>query len=196
MRERLQLSSSLSPNLQQVTFLLRIIGWITFWIQLVIGVASVVILLLFAVLSPNPDIQEGLLKGNGFGVFFAICGLVNLGVGIYIAFRYTRVSKKLRFSDPERRPSKAYTLKILKLGLIINLVGMAFTIIGAEAIVGSILFAAARAPQGGSILEARRFVQPLDIFTVQANINTIVAHFIGIIASIVLLNRVNRKSEV
>jgi hypothetical protein len=78
-------------------------------------------------------------QGTGFGIFFAICGLVTLGVGAYFAFRYTRISRELLLTNGAGRPSKADTLQIIRLGLIVNLVGMLLTILGAQAIVGSIL---------------------------------------------------------
>ncbi|NEP56253.1 MAG: DUF3611 family protein, partial [Symploca sp. SIO2G7] len=47
-------------------------------------------------------------------------------------------------------------------------------------------------PQSGDLFEARRYVNPVDLFGVQANIITVSAHFIGIIAPIWLYSRVNR----
>jgi hypothetical protein len=120
---------------------------------------------------------------------------VTLGVGAYFAFRYTRISKELLESNAAGRPSKADTLQIIRLGLIVNLVGMLLTIVGAQAIVGSILAKSLSQPQGAlglGTLDLNRFVQPLDLFVVQANTNTIAAHFVGIAASLWLFNRVNR----
>jgi hypothetical protein len=72
---------------------------------------------------------------------------------------------------------------------------MLLTIVGAQAIVGSILAKSLSQPQGAlglGTLDLNRFVQPLDLFVVQANTNTIAAHFVGIAASLWLFNRVNR----
>lgn len=179
------------PALERVALTLRTVGWIAFWLQLVLAVVSAVTLLTFAIFSGNSEVERS-TQGTGFGVFFAICGLITLGVGIYFAFRYTRISRKLRYAEPTDRPSKAETLRTVRLGLIVNLVGMLFTIVGAQAIVGSILALSLSQPQGGAIFESRRFVQPLDLFAVQANTNSIAAHFVGIVASVWLLNRVNR----
>ncbi|MGB5963429.1 MAG: DUF3611 family protein [Coleofasciculaceae cyanobacterium] len=188
--------SSLPPALQRVALSLRTFGGISFWLQLVLGVISGLILV-FATVSgsigraPN---QAG-NQGTGFGIFFAICGLVTLGVGAYFAFRYTRISKDLLLSNAAGRPSKADTLQIIRLGLIVNLVGMLLTIVGAQAIVGSILAKSLSQPQGAlgiGAIDLNRFVQPLDLFVVQANTNTIAAHFVGITASLWLFNRVNR----
>lgn len=195
MREKSE-SSSLPPALQRVASSLRIFGGISFWLQLVLGVISGLILV-FATISgsigraPNQASNQG----TGFGIFFAICGLVTLGVGAYFAFRYTRISKDLLLSNAPGRPSKADTLQIIRLGLVVNLVGMLLTIVGAQAIVGSILAKSLSQPQGAlgiGAIDLNRFVQPLDLFVVQANTNTIAAHFVGITASLWLFNRVNR----
>ena len=187
-------TSSLPPALQRVAFTLRTVGGISFWLQSILGVISGFILL-FATFSSSVGRQttQGNNQGTGFGIFFAICGLVTLGVAAYFAFRYTRISKQLLISNAAGRPSKADTLQIIRLGLIVNLVGMLLTILGAQAIVGSILAKSLSQPQNAlTAIDPTRFVQSLDLFVVQANTNTIAAHFVGITASLWLFNRVNR----
>ena len=187
-------TSSLPPALQRVALTLRTIGNISFWLQTVLGVISALVLI-FATFSSSVGRQanQASNQGTGFGIFFAICGLVTLGVGAYFAFRYTRISRELQVSNAAGRPSKADTLQIIRLGLIVNLVGMLLTILGAQAIVGSILAKSLSQPQGGfTAIDPSRFVQSVDLFVVQANTNTIAAHFVGIAASLWLFNRVNR----
>jgi hypothetical protein len=187
-------TSSLPPALQRVALTLRTIGNISFWLQTVLGVISALVLI-FATFSSSVGRQanQASNQGTGFGIFFAICGLVTLGVGAYFAFRYTRISRELLLTNGAGRPSKADTLQIIRLGLIVNLVGMLLTILGAQAIVGSILAKSLSQPQGGfTAIDPSRFVQSVDLFVVQANTNTIAAHFVGIAASLWLFNRVNR----
>jgi hypothetical protein len=194
MREKSD-TSSLPPAVQRVALTLRTIGWISFWLQTVLGVISGVVLFVTTVGSSfGRQTVQGNNQGTGFGIFFAICGLVTLGVGAYFAFRYTRISRELQESNAAGRPSKADTLQIIRLGLIVNLVGMLLTIVGAQAIVGNIVVKSLSQPQGvfGGVVDLNRFVQPLDLFVVQANTNTIAAHFVGIAASLWLFNRVNR----
>ena len=195
MREKPE-TSSLPPALQRVAFALRTFGGISFWLQLVLGVISSLILVFASISgSVGRQVNQGNNQGTGFGIFFAICGLVTLGVGAYFAFRYSRLSRQLLESNAAGRPSKGETLQLIRLGLIVNLVGMLLTIVGAQAIVGSILAKSLSQPQGAlglGTLDLNRFVQPLDLFVVQANTNTIAAHFVGIAASLWLFNRVNR----
>ncbi|MGQ4648713.1 DUF3611 family protein [Lyngbya aestuarii] len=188
MREQLDISS-LPPALQRVALTLRTFGWVTFWSQSVLAFVSAVILLVFAAFGSNRTAKDS-VQGIGLGIFFAICGLVTLGVGIYLAFRYTRISRQLVIPGAPSRPSKADTLQVIRLGLIVNLVGMLFTILGAQAVIGIII--GTSLSQQGVIFDAAQRVQPLDLLVVQANINSITAHFVGIAASIWLFNRVNR----
>lgn len=179
-------TSSIPLSAQRIVFTLRTIGWISFWLQVVLGVISAIILLLSLAFSRNTAAQAS-TQGTGFGIFFAICGLVALGIGAFFAFRYTLISKQLLETG---RPSKAETLQAIRLGLIVNLVGMLLTIFGAQAVVGSVLTKSLS--QQGAVLDPSRYVQPLDLFVVQGNVNTITAHFAGIVASLWLFNRVSK----
>jgi len=180
------------PALQRIASMLRLIGVVTGWLQLALGIIALVLLVVFALsqANSNPNTQGG-GGGTGFGIFCALCGLVTLGIGIYFAFRYTRFAGQLRAANTTKRPSKSETLQLLKLGLMTNLIGMLFTILGSGAIVGSLLTVALEASQIGPF-QSRQFVDPVDLFGVQANIITVFAHFIGIIAAIWLYTRVNR----
>lgn len=187
--------SSVPTALQRVALTLRTVGSISLWVQAVLGVISTVILI-FAAFSGNVGRQTAQAggQGTGFGIFFAICGVVVVGVGAYFALRYSRIGRDLLAADTLARPTKGETLQVIRLGLIVNMVGMLLTIFGGFAIVGSILAKSVLQPQGAltTAIDPTRFVQPLDLFVVQANTNTIAAHFVGIAASIWLFNRVSR----
>lgn len=183
-------SQALPPVLQRIASTFRWTGWILFIAQLVLAIISIVILLTASVsrgAAAEPNSQ-----GTGFGIFFAIAGLVALGISIYWGWRYIGLAKKLQSTNPSVRPRKADTLKLLNIGLIVSLVGMFLTILGAEAIVGSILARSFSQPTGLTVYDASRFVRPLDLLIVQANTNAIFAHFVGISANLWLLNRINR----
>ncbi|NES23615.1 MAG: DUF3611 family protein [Symploca sp. SIO3E6] len=186
-------NASVPPALQRIASMLRLSGLLTFWLQLAFGVIALVLLAVFAVSQGggDPNAQGG-SGGTGFGIFCALCGLVTLGIGIYVAFRYIRFSAQLRAANTAKRPSKAETLQLLKLGLITNLIGMFFTILGSGAIVGSLLTAALEEPQNRGTFNARWFGNSIDLLGVQANIITVLAHYIGITAAIWLYSRVNR----
>ncbi|MDF5723308.1 MAG: DUF3611 family protein [Rhizonema sp. PD38] len=181
-----------SSQLRAIAQTFRLTGWISFWTQLVLGVISGAVLL-FAVFSQRTGTNNN-NPGTGFGVILAVSGLIALAVSIYLAFRYTRIGRQLESSNPSNRPRKIETVQVVRLGLIVHLVGMLVTLLGAEAIVGTLLTKSLTVPQfGGGVLtqvDPSRIIQSLDIFVVQANTNTVFAHFAGLVASIWLLNRI------
>lgn len=183
---------SSSSTLRAIAQTFRLTGWISFWIQLVLGVVSSIIVLLFAVFNQRTGSSSN-NPGTGFGVFLAICGLVILGGGIYLAYRYTRIGKQLESSNPSNRPRKSETVQVLRLGLWVNLGGTLVTLLGAQAIVGT-LVARSISPQAitTQLFDPTRIISGLDMLVVQANTNTVSAHFAGLIASLWLLNRINR----
>ncbi|WP_044500223.1 DUF3611 family protein [Nostoc sp. PCC 7107] len=184
---------SSSATLRAIAQTFRLTGWISFWIQLVLGVVSSIIVLLFAIFSQRAGSPSN-NPGTGFGVFLAVCGLIILGAGIYLAFRYTRIGRQLQSSNPSNRPRKSETLQVLRLGLWINLIGTLVTLLGAQAIVGT-LVARSISPQAitSQLFDPTRIISGLDMLVVQANTNTVSAHFAGLVGSLWLMNRINRQ---
>jgi hypothetical protein len=184
---------SSSSTVQAIAKNFRITGWISFWVQLVLGVVSAIIVLLFAIFSQRPNSANN-NPGTGFGVFLAVCGILILGGGIYLAYRYTIIGNQLQSPNPKNRPRKSETLEVLRLGLWINLVGMLVTLLGSQAIVGT-LVARSISPQAATtqLFDPTRIISGLDMLVVQANINTVSAHFAGLAVSIWLLNRITRS---
>lgn len=188
-------SPSPPSTLQQIAVAFRLVGWISFWIQLVLGVVSTLILLSASV-SREVSTQAQSSAGTGVGIVFAVSGVVTLGLSVYLTFRYTRVGRRLQSSNQSNRPRKADTIQILRLGLIVNLVGMLLTILGAQAIAGTLILRSLTLPQtglGAALYNPQQLIRPLDIFVVQANTNTVASHFAGLVASLFLLNRVYRQ---
>jgi len=184
-------SPSVSAAIRQIAGNFRIAGWTSFWLQLVLGVISIVVILLFIIFSRSPNTNSG-NPGTNFGVFLAICGIVSLGIGVYMAFRYVRIGRQLQSPNPSMRPRKAETIPILRMGLIVNLVGMLLTILGAWAIVGSLAARSISQVQTAIYADPSRLISSLDMLAVQANINTIAGHFAGIIVALWLIDRISR----
>jgi hypothetical protein len=178
-------SHSSGSSRQQVAANLHKLGRIGFWIQFVLTIISVVILL-FAIADPNLNLN---LK-SGLGLFSAIGGIAALGLSIYWFFRYTSLSKQLGVADPSLHPSRKKTIQVLQIGVFINLIGMLLTLLGIEVIVGVLLSKTLSFPEGAAIYRTGQLIEPLDIFVVQANVNLIVAQFIGIGIPAWLISRV------
>ena len=182
---------------QRVAFALRTAGWVCFWAQSVLAVVAAIILL-FAIPFAIPSATapgSSTSAGTGGGVFFALCGLGVLGYSVFRAWRFTRLSRELRSPANTARPKKADTIKQVQLTLMSNLSGMLLTLIGAEAISGTLLAKSLAQPQAlfSTAVDLGRFIQPLDIFVVLANTHATVAHFVGIIGSLWLLDRIHKQ---
>lgn len=189
MNNKPEVSSSLPLAVQRASSSLKVGGNFGLWIQLILGVVSAITLL---VASPNLVGSQDTTQATGVGVFFAIGGIVALGVSIYFCFRYTRISRRLLVTDSNSRPSRAVILKQLRIGLIVNLVGLLLTILGAQAIVGIVLIKSLTQPQLVIGAKPQEFVNSIDLLIIQANVNIIAAHFAGILSSLWLAERLNK----
>lgn len=190
-------TDKLPAAVQRVAFALRTVGWVSFWVQLVLAVVAAIILL-FAIPFAIPSTTaagNSTSAGTGGGVFFAICGLLVLGYSVFRAFRFTRLSRQLRSPANAVRPKKADTIKQVQFTLVSNLVGMLLTLVGAEAISGTLLAKSLAQPQAlfGAAVDVGKFIQPLDIFVVLANTHATVAHFVGIVGTLWLLDRIHKQ---
>lgn len=188
---------ALPPAVQRIVSSFRMSGRISFWGQAVLGVISLFILF-FANLvlrfDNQPAGQPVNNPGSGVGFFFALLGILALFAGAYWAFQYIRLSRKLQSKDTRSIPQPGELIQALRIGLIINLVGMLLTLLGSEALIGSLVAKAFSQPQGGGFYYERitQAIQPIDIWIIQANINTVLAHFIGLVASLWLVRSMSR----
>ncbi len=190
-----ELDYSLPPAVRRIATALRWYGWVSVWIQGVLGIISSLVLL-FAVASLSVRSGGG-NPGTSTGFLLAIVGLLAVYLGSFWGFRYTRLAKGLRSSNASKRPKPKEVLQVLKLGLLISLGGMLVSLLGGQAIIGALLAKALSQPQGAAVFGAganvTQFVQPLDIFVVQANTNILLAHFGGIACTLWLFRTVDRS---
>lgn len=177
-------SHSVSETKHKVGSIFRLVGWIAFWIELGLAVASA-LALLFAISGRNFSTESN--AGLGFGIFWAVCGLVALLFNVFLAFRYTRLGKRLLSPNLSLHPSKADTMKVLELGAIVSLVGIFLSLLGAGATVGVLVAKSVSQPPGVAITDPYKIIRALDVFVEVANINGIAAHFVGTAASLGLL---------
>lgn len=195
-----------NPDIEQIATVLRAVSWTEFWLQLGLAIATGIMLMLAmsgrsfsrAVSSP-PGVgvvepSSGITPGIGIGIFWAICGVLVLLFGVYLAFRQTRFAKRLRHPEPSLHPKKADVLQALRLGAIVGLVGMLLTILGGGASLGVLLSKSIAQPQGVAIYDPNRIIRSLDVFVAMANMNGIAAHFVATVASLGLFNWLDRSS--
>jgi Protein of unknown function (DUF3611) len=186
---------SLPPAVRRISGSFRLVGWISFWIQVVLGVVSSAVLLFSSVSlgarsggTPNP--------GTGAGLFLAGLGLLAAYISAFWAFRYARIGQRLRSRDTGKRPTPKEAIQALRLGLVISLAGMLLTLMGGQALIGSLLAKALAQPQGGAAIfnpnNVNQYVEAFDIFIIQANTNILLAHFTSVAATLWLLRTINR----
>jgi hypothetical protein len=188
-----EIDYNLPPAVRRIAGNFRLVGWISFWIQVVLAVVAAGILL-FASATFGSRGQTA-DPGTGAGLFLASAGLIAVFVSAYWAFRYTRIGGRLRGRDASKRPSPQDAIQSLRIGLIISLVGMLITLFGGQALIGALLAKALTQPQGGAVFtpgNINQYVEAFDIFIVQANTNTLLAHFAALVSTVWLFRVVNR----
>jgi hypothetical protein len=198
---------SLESKLEKVGNVLRLTGWIGLSAQIVFGAISL-LLVVFAIAGRNfsqatalpsaitpgvaVPVNQGVTPGIGIGIFWAVCGILALLAGIYIAFRQTRLARRLRHADTLKRPTKAEVMTVLRLGAIAGLVGMLLTILGGGATLGVLFSKSIAQPQGVAIYDPTRMIRSIDIMVAMANVSGIAAHFVGTVASLSVFEWLHR----
>ncbi|MDX1976050.1 MAG: DUF3611 family protein [Pseudanabaenaceae cyanobacterium bins.68] len=182
-----------SPGLQKIINGFKYWGWSGFWIQVVLGVISMVLLLQLLLVrrAPNPAVGIETNPATLPGLGFAWLGLAVVGLSVLWNFRYTRIARQLRTLD---RPSKSQTILQLKIGLGLSLGGMLVTLLATASIVGALTVRVQQGSFGGTG-GFNLTVQPIDFQIIQASLNTILAHYAGLVISLGLLNQISNRPE-
>lgn len=178
---------SISPTLKQKALNLRLTGWSCFWLQIV-GIFISGISLLFVITGRQISAQTN--PAMGWGIFFAVGGILCAIANIILAFSYTRVGQRLRKADPTQPPPKSDLTRLVNLGLIMSLGGMFLTLIGSGLTTAVLVAKTISQPPGTTLTDASEAVRALDVLIMVANLNGIAAHFIGTVTSIWLKYRV------
>jgi Protein of unknown function (DUF3611) len=188
----LEINGNTPQTVRKIAAQLRRVGWAGFWLQLVLAVVSTLIFIFAA-----PFASTGASNpGTGGSLLFALGGLLILYVSTYWSFRYVATGRKLK--NPDLRPKKADTIKLVRWGLLASILGMGSSVMGAESIAGTLLGKSLSSVASFAVFSPEalsKIIQPLDIFIVLANTHTITAHFIGIVCSLWLLELLTKQSQ-
>ena len=118
------------------------------------------------------------------GILLAAVGLSLSYINIIWTWAYRNLASGIAQNAEKGAGSLQNTVKI---GVIIALLGMLITLIGAEQIVGTLVAKAVSgalvSPQGIAASSAMN-LQALDIFVVQANTNTLLSHLASLVNSL------------
>ncbi len=187
----LEIEANTPQSVRKIAAQLRSVGWAGFWLQLALAIVSTLIFL-FAIPFASTGAQN---PGTGGSLLFALGGLVAVYISTYWSFRYVSIGRKLK--NPDLRPKRADTVKVIQWGLLCSTIGMGSSVMGAESIAGTLLGKSLSLAQPFAVYSPdalSKIIQPLDIFIVLANTHTITAHFIGIIASLWLLSKISKPA--
>jgi len=209
-KNAMQTDRELSPHLhfEQVVTILRIAGWVSFVVQIgLAAVASVLLLLAISGRSLNRSIAlpagipvtgvttQTTTPGLGVGIFWAVCGVVVLLFGSYLAFRMVRFAKRMGSPNHAIRPKRTKVMQVLKLSVITGLIGILLMILGTGATIGVLLAKSISQPQGVAIYNPSLSIRSLDVFIAAANTTGITAHFVGLVAALSVFNWLHRPTD-
>ena len=180
-------------DFQLLSLGMRRIGWIRFWIQTILGVVVVGVLLFNNVgssLARNSERALGLGPGLSLTTLAFILLLFSLWQGWLIV-------KTGRAINSTARPSRGETSRLLKRGLIADLLGLVFASIGYQSLAGALFVQASMQAPGISIGAGMRSMEnypitSLEMLSVLSNTQVLFAHVIGLIFSLWLLQRIYR----
>ena len=181
----------------QVSKMMIRTSWIGFWVQVVLGVVSTIVLIFSAAaVIPRAGSPGGSSPGTGAGLLFAAIAVGILYFSAYQTFRNTAYGRRL-LAPKNIRPTRADTLKLLRFNILVSVAGLGSALMGAEAITGNLLAKALVQPNAINVaaLDPSKFVQALDIFVVLGNTHTLVAHFAGLLVSLRIMDRIASRTS-
>lgn len=189
-----ELGYSLPPAVRRIANNFRLVGWVSFWAQSILGIIAT---LLFVVSLLGLQAVERGSSANAVSsvaVFLAMSGVVAVYVAVFWAFQYTRFAGKLKSSNPDIRPKPKNAAQMIVTGLSISVLGMLLGLLGAGSSVGRLFIKVISQPQTGALLDPEQAVEAVDVFLIQATIVTLLCHYLGIVGSLWLSRVINRQS--
>ncbi|WIA41833.1 hypothetical protein OEZ86_009163 [Tetradesmus obliquus] len=161
----------------------RNFAFASFWVQLPLTIVSAGILFFAISFSKAPsDVSR----------WFTLVGIVASFISTFFAHGFLTLAKQA--INEGKTVSRSFLVQNLVRNTNINLAGIGITLIGLQASVGTLvsktMLAAANAPYaapapGGTLVS-------LDVFSLQASTNTLLAHFLSVVFANFIIGAVNR----
>ena len=170
------------------------LGWIGFWIQVVLIILPVILLLYVLFISSPESAQR---KGIDLSNYLSYGSLLVMLFTIFWFYQYTRLAK--RIPDPESRPPLSSVLRTLWIGMGASCLGILFSMILMINAVLRILFILLATPQTGVPVAAMggdpaKTLSAFDAVSLTSLLFTLSAELIVLAISLWLLFRVTRRS--
>jgi hypothetical protein len=189
-------------ELQHIGSSLRRMGWLRFWIQLVLGVV-VVGVLVFNNIGGRLVANSQRALGLGPGISLTTLAFLILLWGIWQSWLLVRCGRAL--ASPVK-PSKGETSRLIKRGLLADLLGLILAAVGYQSLAGSLFVQASQQVpgffgaqiQGAGGAGSRVVGLPItsiEMFSVLGNTQVLFAHLLGLLITLWLLQRVHRPAR-
>jgi hypothetical protein len=178
----------LDTLVESVSLWIRRVSWLSWWSQVILTtIASVTLLFTRNVLNlqtNNASVDRNLLPN-----YFLAGSSIAFGfISIFWTWATRRLSRRLLRKPTTRIQAANMLRKDTHVGALLNLLGMAFALIGAEQIVGGlaikVLTTTTSTPAVYQGAQSVSLLQPLDILVVQANTNILFSHFCSLVANL------------
>jgi len=186
-------------DLQRISMALRRGGWARFWVQVALGIV-VVVVLLFNNIGGRVAANAQRALGLGPGLSLTTLSFFVLLWSLWQAWLVVRCGRAL---DSPVRPSKGETGRLIKRGLLADMLGLLLAAIGYQALAGSLFMQASmQAPglfgpmavQGARGPISTYPITSIEMLAVLSNTQVLFAHLIGLLMSLWLLQRVYRRA--
>ncbi|MBG0811279.1 DUF3611 family protein [Methylosinus sp. H3A] len=163
-----------SPT-QGLSSRLRLFGWLQFWPQLAIALASGVLLQF----STSGRAFSPSQSGYGDAIYWSFCAFLLLCAATALAFFYTRAARSVARPD-YLGVRKVTAFWFLSLGLLIGLAGVVLSFVGLSLSVSLLVAKTVSQPPGIAITDPNKIIRALDVFILLVNFALLLGHFIGV----------------
>lgn len=172
------------------------LGWIGFWIQVVL-IAVPILLLIYVMFFSGPDSAQS--KGIDLSNYLSYGGLLVMLFTTLWFYRYTRLAS--RITDPDLRPSLSSVTRTLWVGLWASFLGIIFSMLLLLSAVTRLLFVLMTMPQTGIPIAAisgadpTRTLSAIDALSLTSLLMMLTAEFIVLAFTLWLLFQVSRPAD-
>lgn len=172
------------------------LGWIGFWIQLVL-IAVPILLLIYVMFFSGPDSAQS--KGIDLSNYLSYGGLMVMLFTTLWFYRYTRLAS--RITDPDLRPSLSSVTRTLWVGLWASFLGIIFSMLLLLSAVARLLFVLMTMPQTGIPIAAisgadpTRTLSAIDALSLTSLLMMLTAELIVLAFTLWLLFQVSRPAD-